>query len=41
MNYRRMTALLTKETRELVRDPVTIVLAVIMPLIMLFYLVMP
>lgn len=36
MNYRRMTALLTKETRELVRDPVTIVLAAIMPLIMLF-----
>lgn len=36
MNRRLVTALLVKETRELVRDPVTMTLAVIMPLIMLF-----
>lgn len=36
MNARRIVALLLKETRELVRDPVTLALAVVMPLVMLF-----
>ena len=34
MNARRIVALLLKETRELVRDPVTLALAVVMPLVM-------
>ena len=33
MNARRIVALLLKETRELVRDPVTLALAVVMPLV--------
>ncbi|WVM91317.1 hypothetical protein ULG90_14315 [Halopseudomonas pachastrellae] len=36
MKAHRLGALIVKESRELIRDPVTIALAVIMPLIMLF-----
>ena len=36
MKAHRLGALIGKESRELIRDPVTVALAVIMPLIMLF-----
>jgi ABC-2 type transport system permease protein len=36
MNARRVAALIGKETRELVRDPITVWLALLMPLVMLF-----
>lgn len=36
MNPRRIGALIGKETRELTRDPITISLALLMPLVMLF-----
>jgi ABC-2 type transport system permease protein len=36
MNARRVAALIGKETRELVRDPITMWLALLMPLVMLF-----
>ena len=36
MNLRRLTALMGKETRELIRDPITLWLALLMPLVMLF-----
>jgi ABC-2 type transport system permease protein len=36
MNLRRLAALIGKETRELVRDPITVWLALLMPLVMLF-----
>lgn len=36
MNAARLGGLIIKETRELVRDPVTITLALIMPMVMLF-----
>lgn len=36
MNPRRIRALISKEARELIRDPATIILCVLMPLVMLF-----
>jgi ABC-2 type transport system permease protein len=36
MNLRRLGALIGKETRELLRDPITMWLALLMPLVMLF-----
>ena len=36
MNLRRVAALMTKEMRELTRDPITVWLALLMPLVMLF-----
>jgi ABC-2 type transport system permease protein len=36
MNLSRLAALMGKETRELVRDPITLWLALLMPLVMLF-----
>lgn len=36
MNVRRIGALIGKEARELVRDPITVWLALLMPLVMLF-----
>lgn len=36
MNPRRVAALMTKEMRELTRDPITVWLALLMPLVMLF-----
>ena len=36
MNVRRVRALMGKEARELVRDPITLWLALLMPLVMLF-----
>ena len=36
MNRRRVLALMGKECRELARDPLTIGLAILMPLVMLF-----
>ena len=36
MNARRVAAVFTKETREIVRDPVTVGVSLLMPLVMLF-----
>jgi ABC-2 type transport system permease protein len=36
MNLRRLAALIGKETHELIRDPITLWLALLMPLVMLF-----
>ena len=36
MNLQRLSALIGKESRELIRDPITVWLAVLMPLVMLY-----
>lgn len=36
MNLRRISAVIEKETKEVLRDPITIVVALLMPMVMLF-----